>query len=648
MSVETLGKSRTEQLRFWAGNKVKDLLGYSEDTVVTAAIACLGRRLTEGQTKEQLNPLLEEETGKFVEELYLRHQQLLEDKKYDTKEIATIQQQPKIKKRGIEDVFGDDVEDSMDYSSRKVSKMRLPHEQEEETRLIQTDLTPAEQRAFDEMAMKQINKLREKVQKDEDRKRSKDSINKDGAKAYLTEAMASKDRASVLQAKISQRMATLNLPGIAKAPVLDKEGRTLDSSGKAISVIKHEPTLKVNLRESKRKNFKMEKPDDNLTVTNPYFDPRMRIKGATRQPKAMKFNESGKYIQLAQKQRAHSKLEELQKQIAATAKKTGISTVAKRVMLSDNNLSKEDPVPEVEWWDKFILVSENYENCETPVSQEELTRSVASPKYREITHLIEHPLSKPPPGAAETAPPLSVVLTKKERRKLRTQRRLERQREEQEKIRLGLMPPPPPKVRIANLMRVLCSEAVQDPTKVEATVRAQAAERQKKHQKANSERQLTKEQRGAKKMAKLSEDTSQGVHIAVFRIDNLSNPQHKYKVETNATQFMFTGLMLLSKDNNIVIIEGGPKGLRKFKRLMMIRMKWDEDVRNRKNQDDDKRPKNKCKLIWEGTRKTRFFSKFATKLITGDPSAAKEYLAKYNCQNFWDLAVCESIVSEEV
>ena len=65
----------------------------------------------------------------------------------------------------------------------------------------------------------------------------------------------------------------------------------------------------------------------------------LRIKGATRQPKAMKFNESGKYIQLAQKQRAHSKLEELQKQIAATAKKTGISTVAKRVMLSDNNLS---------------------------------------------------------------------------------------------------------------------------------------------------------------------------------------------------------------------------------------------------------------------------------------------------------------------
>ena len=36
-----------------------------------------------------------------------------------------------------------------------------------------------------------------------------------------------------------------------------------------------------------------------------------------------------------------------------------------------------------------------------------------------------------------------------------------------------------PQVRISNLMRVLGSEAVQDPTKVEAHVRAQMAERQK-------------------------------------------------------------------------------------------------------------------------------------------------------------------------
>ena len=37
--------------------------------------------------------------------------------------------------------------------------------------------------------MKQIQKLRDKVMKDEDKRRSKGSINKDGAKAYLSEAM---------------------------------------------------------------------------------------------------------------------------------------------------------------------------------------------------------------------------------------------------------------------------------------------------------------------------------------------------------------------------------------------------------------------------------------------------------------------------
>ena len=57
------------------------------------------------------------------------------------------------------------------------------------------------------------------------------------------------DRAAQLRASIKQRLATASatglLSGISKAPILDKEGRTIDSSGKAISVIKHEPTLKV-------------------------------------------------------------------------------------------------------------------------------------------------------------------------------------------------------------------------------------------------------------------------------------------------------------------------------------------------------------------------------------------------------------------
>ena len=74
---------------------------------------------------------------------------------------------------------------------------------------------------------------------------------------------------------------------------------------------------------------------------------------------------------------------------------------------------------------------------------------------------------------------LEIILFVQERKKLRKQRRREEEKEKQEMIQFGLIPKPEPKVKMSNLMRVLGSEAVQDPTKVEAHVRAQVADRQK-------------------------------------------------------------------------------------------------------------------------------------------------------------------------
>ena len=56
-----------------------------------------------------------------------------------------------------------------------------------------------------------------------------------------------------------------------------------------------------------------------------------------------------------------------------------------------------------------------------------------------------------------------------EKKKLRKQRRREVELEKQEKIQLGLMEKPEPKVEISNLMCVLKTEAVQDPTKMEGS-----------------------------------------------------------------------------------------------------------------------------------------------------------------------------------
>lgn len=72
-------------------------------------------------------------------------------------------------------------------------------------------------------------------------------------------------------------------------------------------------------------------------------------------------------------------------------------------------------------------------------------------------------------------------------------------------------------MRLANLMKVLTSDAVQDPTKVEARVRREVAMRKLTHEKMNEDRKLTDEQRKAKIEAKKTEEEKKGLYGAVYR-----------------------------------------------------------------------------------------------------------------------------------
>lgn len=63
-----------------------------------------------------------------------------------------------------------------------------------------------------------------------------------------------------------------------------------------------------------------------------------------------------------------------------------------------------------------------------------------------ITDLVEHPVKLKAPVDLGKHPDIPLLLTKKERKKVRRQNRQEAQKERQEKVRLGLMPPPEPKV----------------------------------------------------------------------------------------------------------------------------------------------------------------------------------------------------------
>jgi U4/U6 small nuclear ribonucleoprotein PRP3 len=72
-------------------------------------------------------------------------------------------------------------------------------------------------------------------------------------------------------------------------------------------------------------------------------------------------------------------------------------------------------------------------------------------------------------------------------------------------------------VRLANLMKVLTSSAVQNPTKVEARVNREVALRREKHEKDNADRQLTPEQKRLQKERKKEKEEKKGLFAACFK-----------------------------------------------------------------------------------------------------------------------------------
>ena len=308
----------------------------------------------------------------------------------------------------------------------------------------------------------------------------------------------------------------------------------MDAEGNEITIAPRVPELKANLRASQRDAFKSGMASvipGTASVTsgapgilmkvdpavNKYLDHRIELKTAGRSTKrGFKFHDAGKFQQLASRLRTKAQLEKLQNQVSLAAKKTGISSAARLAGLVMPKMQQattdEGDTPAVEWWDYYILDEPSYDCLERKGPKDAINFEV-------ITNLIEHPLQLQPPteGEGVKAVHLPIMLTKRERKKMRRQSRNEALKEKTEKVRLGLEAPPEPKMRISNLMRVLGTEAVADPTKMEAHVRAQMQKRQRAHEEANAARKLTPEQRSEKKTKKMTEDTTAGVQVAVYR-----------------------------------------------------------------------------------------------------------------------------------
>lgn len=402
----------------------------------------------------------------------------------------------------------------------------------------------------------------------------------------------------------------------------------------------------IQIQEKEKKDKKLQiynKPlESDFSTDNPYYDHKLDSAYSVqkdRKAKPIMFNPHGKYIEKAQAARAAAKMEELKRRIEEHARKAGLE---EDLDVGDREVLLRPEPPEVEWWDEDFLANQSYDDLDHGGLK-------LDENDTKITLYIQHPIPIPPPSITHAPPAAPVMMTVKEMAKARRLRRTEEHKDKQAKILLGLLPPDPPKIKLSNLMKVLTSEAVQDPTSVERRVRREVEVRKNKHEQDNEARKLTKEEKHAKDSEKRAADVLKtGLHCCLFRIANLSNPSHRWKIRVNAQQLELTGIVILNPRTNIVVVEGGMKAIKKYKKLMLNRIDWHDNARSRiiarGNQEilgDQPEPEdlsnNTCELIWEGEPKTRNFKVWVGEREALNDAAARKWLGK-GAENFWRLA----------
>lgn len=407
-----------------------------------------------------------------------------------------------------------------------------------------------------------------------------------------------------------------------------------------------------------------------VAVENPYLardegegDDAGRMRSRRR---ALVFNAPGRHIRAAEDARREAQMEALKRRIEEQARKAGLEELS----AEERALRRPKP-PGIEWWDQqFLPDQDTYDAFES--------KALLDGKATPIDIYVQHPIPIPAPSDRVKVEAKGVMLTKQEQKKMRRLRRRAEQEDKQDQIKMGLLPPDPPKVKLGNLMRVLTSEAVADPTKIEARVRRDVAARREKHELDNMERMLTAEQRKAKDDEQKEKDLAKGIYTLVFKVKHLISPSHKFKVRKNAQQLGLTGLALFGLDFALVLVEGGHKGIKAYRHLLLNRIKWDDPGRPRADgvadlfadvegggpydgmdtphggggggaNDGDGQDvlgqidwtQNYCKLLFEGPVRDRHFSNgFRARQCEADIDA-KQILGP-KLASYWDLAKRES------
>jgi U4/U6 small nuclear ribonucleoprotein PRP3 len=215
------------------------------------------------------------------------------------------------------------------------------------------------------------------------------------------------------------------------------------------------------------------------------------------------------------------------------------------------------------------------------------------------------------------------------------------------------------------MMRVLTQDAIADPTKVEAQVRREMVARERKHLKDNASRALTDDERRIKREEEYQKDEAKGVQAMAFKIRYLSDPSHKFKVKKNAVDLHLTGVICHNRKFCLVVVEGGAKSIKKYKQLMLNRIRWTEEAAPRADTGssgpavefidgiprptapfaapaEEEEPQsladNYCVEVWEGAHRERLFADIRNANCPSD-SHARETLGKLS--HLWDVAKVE-------
>jgi len=118
----------------------------------------------------------------------------------------------------------------------------------------------------------------------------------------------------------------------------------------------------------------------------------------------------------------------------------------------------------------------------------------------------------------------------------------------------------------------------------------------------------------------------------------------------NAQQNNLTGGVLICKSPEIslVIVEGGPKATKRYKKLMLRRIKWSgENNDDEEESDSDDEETNhtektalkntaRCALVWEGVTHKRIFTSFKFQECNSAVTARKVFEAK-GVAHYWDM-----------